>query len=420
MNAPISGGAEMATRNVVNLDALIPRQDMAEASALAGSKLDKIDIHHLDDHFFVGALRKPDFQRETVHWNPDKVADLIRAFVDGDLIPAVILWQRGSNVFVIDGAHRLGALIAWVKDDYGDGRTSQEYFGGRIPDEQENVASRVRKLVKANIGSYGEYAAARKNSQNARPEIMARLSNLATNSIVAQWVPQVDEKAAEDSFFKINQAATPIDPTERRLLKARNSPNAIASRAIVRGGTGHKYWSKYSDEAQANIESIAKQIHTSLYEPPMGDLPIKTIDLPLAGRGYNALTFVFDLVNWANSIPDPVKKKDIDSPLEPDPDGEQTANYLRKVKGVIDLLTGSESKSLGLHPVVYCYTRGGEFQPTALLAVADFVRRLSRQNKLKTFIRVRRRLEDFLLAHKEFITETVKKTGAGRRSLGRL
>ncbi len=73
----------MAT-NVVNLDAMIPRQDMAEASDSAGSKLERIDIHHLDEHIFVGALRKPDFQRETAHWSPEKVADLIQAFVDGD------------------------------------------------------------------------------------------------------------------------------------------------------------------------------------------------------------------------------------------------------------------------------------------------------------------------------------------------
>jgi hypothetical protein len=89
-------GGEMAG-SVVNLDALIPREDMlTPAAEYRGATLERIDIGHLDDAFFVNALRKPDFQRETAHWSPDKVVDLVRAFVSGDLIPAVILWRRGT------------------------------------------------------------------------------------------------------------------------------------------------------------------------------------------------------------------------------------------------------------------------------------------------------------------------------------
>lgn len=58
-------------------------------------------------------LRKPDFQRTTSHWPPSKVAGFIKSFFSGDLIPALILWQSdASGIFVIDGAHRLSALIA--------------------------------------------------------------------------------------------------------------------------------------------------------------------------------------------------------------------------------------------------------------------------------------------------------------------
>jgi hypothetical protein len=410
----------MASANVVNLDALIPREDMAEASDQAGAKLEKVDIHHLDDHFFASALRKPDFQRETVHWTPEKVLDLIRAFIDGDLIPAVILWQRGKNVFVIDGAHRLGALMAWVHDDYGDGRRSQSYFGGQIPDEQKKIAERTRKLINAEVGPYGQYAAAMKNRDNAQAALQVRLNNLAVNSLVAQWVPSVDQKAAEDSFFKINQAATPIDPTERRILKSRDAANAIAARAIVRGGVGHKYWAHYDKSTQEQIEGLAKQIHVALYEPPVGDLPIKTLDLPVAGRGYNALPFVFDLVNWANDVPDATRAKDIDKGLPADPDGERTVSFLMAIRDVVRLMTGNHPESLGVHPVVYFYTRGGEFQPGAFLATAELLKMLSATNKLKGFTKVRGRFEDFLLGHKDFITLTIKRTGAGRRSLNRI
>ena len=74
-------------------------------------------------------LRKPDFQRETASWEPQVVADLIGSFLDGDLIPSIILWRSPDtgNIFVIDGAHRLGALIAWVQDDYGDKELSRTF-----------------------------------------------------------------------------------------------------------------------------------------------------------------------------------------------------------------------------------------------------------------------------------------------------
>lgn len=413
-------GAAMAT-NVVNLDALIPREDFAiEGGATQGTHLEKITIVHLEGPFFGPDLRKPDFQRETVHWSPNKVVDLVRAFVDADLIPAVILWRAGRFVFVVDGAHRLSALLAWIHDDYGDRKRSLDFFGGVITDEQRKIAKKTRELVNQTVGSYKDYVDLRGNP-DAPAAMMKRLTNLSLNPIIAQWVPAADVKSAEASFFKINQEATPIDPTERRILRARRSASAIAARAITHGGTGHKYWSDYAPAVRAEIEDVAHQLFAALYEPPIGDAPIKTIDLPLAGRGYNALPFIFDLVNWANDIPEPKGDKEADKQeAVPDPDGARTIVYLKRVKDAIDLLTGNAPSSLGIHPVVYCYTRGGEFQPAALLAIAEFIRNLSRDRGLREFTRVRRKFEDFLLTHKDFITLTIKRTGAGRRSLKRL
>jgi hypothetical protein len=82
--------------------------------------------------------------------------DLIRAFLDGDLIPAVILWERGDEIFVIDGAHRLSALIAWVRDDYGGGKLSFSQFGSGLTEEQIAVAEKTRKQVNTEIGAYAD------------------------------------------------------------------------------------------------------------------------------------------------------------------------------------------------------------------------------------------------------------------------
>jgi hypothetical protein len=152
----------MAT-NVVNLDALIPREDFEVIDATATDTARPTTIRITDlapDAFFYSGLRKPDFQRETANWSPAKIQDFIHTFLNGDLIPAIIFWGAGGNNFVIDGAHRLSALAAWVHDDYGDGKKSREFFQNYIPTEQLAAAERTRKLINSSIGTFVEHETA--------------------------------------------------------------------------------------------------------------------------------------------------------------------------------------------------------------------------------------------------------------------
>ncbi|MBB4193358.1 hypothetical protein GGE45_003065 [Rhizobium aethiopicum] len=393
----------------VNLDALIPREDFAAGSApFKGNPTGTISLGLLKDDFFVQSLRKPDFQRETSNWTPAKVVDLIAAFLDGDLIPAIILWRSGQYVFVIDGAHRLSALLAWIYDDYGDRSRSLNYFENQIPEEQLKLAEQTRKLVEGSIGTYGSYLDANR-TQFATQRIKERVGMMNSNSFIAQWVPAVDANGAENSFFKINQAPTPVDPVEKRILRSRTSAVAIATRAINRSGTGHKYWGEFTPDTQREIEYLGKAVYEALYLPPMGELPIKTSDVPVGGRGYSSLPFVFDLVSLINNI----GAKD---PLLQDENGTNTVAYINSVRRRLENITTTAPQSLGLHPLVYFYTRGGAFQPIAFLAVLQVVRKLVERNQLDNFTRVRRAFEDFLMAHKEAFTLIVKRQGAGIRS----
>ena len=56
----------------------------------------------------------------------------------------------------------------------------------------------------------------------------------------------------------------------------------------------------------------------------------------------------------------------------------------------------------------------------AFIATAAFVDSLVKLDKLPEFTRVRSNIEYFLLAHKDFISLIIKRTGAGKRSLGRI
>lgn len=153
----------MALRsNLVNLDALIKREDFAASDAESSSfeNVSTISLRDFTSGGLIGpSLRKPDFQRETNHWSPEQVVSLLECFVNGDLIPSVILWQSPTFLFVIDGGHRLSVLKAWIDDDYGDGPTSQPFFGYHISGEQKKNATKVRALVNKKIGSWQHFNA---------------------------------------------------------------------------------------------------------------------------------------------------------------------------------------------------------------------------------------------------------------------
>ena len=399
----------------VNLDALIPREDFdVSDSTIPSVPPTTIQIRNLERaDFFYSVIRKPDFQRETSDWSPDKICEFVQSFIDGDLIPALILWQSGTQTFVIDGAHRLSALVAWVHDDYGDAATSRDFFDGVIPDDQTSAAEFTRKLIKRKVGSYSDHQFAIQNPDKAKAETVIQAKRLATQSVQLQWV-KGDATKAEASFFKINQQASPIDKTELRLLKARKLPNALASRAIVRSGTGHKYWSSFAEVVKVEIEDIAKYVNDLLFSPTL-KTPIKTLDLPVAGRGYSSQTLplVFDFVNLVNDVK-------TDSVLKNDESGYETISFLKKCRVIVNRISGSHASSLGLHPVVYFYSSTGRYQPTAFMAVVAMLIKLEEDKAFVSFISVRRQFEDFLLKHRKFVNQVTLKYGSGAKSYVRL
>jgi hypothetical protein len=83
---PLCLEGELIPTNVVNLDALIKRQDFAAAEDVQSEQIDKISISHLrKGEFFYNALRKPDFQRETANWTPVKIADFVSTLLNQEL-----------------------------------------------------------------------------------------------------------------------------------------------------------------------------------------------------------------------------------------------------------------------------------------------------------------------------------------------
>lgn len=406
--------------DVVNLDALIEREDFlavdgADAGQEGKNEISRTDL--LQGESFYSTLRKPDFQRETAAWSPEAVCQFIEAFIDGDLIPSVICWQSPSRLsFIIDGAHRLSALIAWLSDDYGAGTKSIKFYNNIITDEQRRVAQETKDLINRRVGAYADYVAESQNP-GSNPKLTIRARALAHSKIPLLWIRKQDSKKAEHAFLTINRSGVQIDATELRILHNRFTPSAVAARVVVRNATGFQYWKGFTPEGRSEFESAGKALYQALYSPPL-QAPIRTIELPIAGHGYGSQTLplVYDIVNIANGlkvvdasgtrVKVPKKKAQDDAATEPQKvDEDQSLDVIRQTQQLARMLTGTHPSSLGLHPAIYFYALDGKHQPTAVMAVAAMVKEFEAADRLLDFCAVRASFEAFLKEHKMFINQ---------------
>jgi len=387
----------------VNLDALLSREDFEVLTSNDDAPVPQtISARDLElNAFFYLALRKPDFQRETSEWDANRVVGLIRTFIEGDLIPAVILWKHREYLFVIDGSHRLSALIAWVHDDYGDGVLSQKFFEHAIPHEQISFAQRTRDIVNKEIGSYADFVKAAQAPAGYGPDTIAKSRALGSRVLSLQWV-RGDAATAENSFVRINQQAAQITPQELELIRGRRKPDVLAARAITRRGTGHQYWSGFGDTEQSDIKKLASEIYRLLFEPEFS-YPIKTIDLPAGGSVYAAptLKMIHDFVLICQGKVDDSE----------DMTGHRTVEFLKRTKRVAELIISNCPNSLGLHPAVYFYSWTGKQQPILFLTMAEILVDYDRNRRLQSFIKIRSSFEEFIISNRTLLNQIVRKFG---------
>ncbi|WGO97845.1 DUF262 domain-containing protein [Saccharophagus degradans] len=393
------------------LDALIGRDDFEVQDQAHNSQgPHKTTLSYGDFEipgFFFSSLRKPDFQRETNEWDAEKVKDLVESFLDGDLVPAIILWKYAdSYTFVIDGAHRISAIAAWVNDDYGDGKISRKFFDNAIPEQQIDTAKKARQIINQDIGSFKDFKDALFEPDIAAEHVKKRLKNFGTRALQLQWVDG-DSKKAESSFFKINQKSTPISDTEIAILEARRMPAGLCSRAILRGGQGYKYWNVFASELSEKIQSEAEKINNLIFNPEL-TTPIKTLDLPLGGKNHasNSLSMVFELVKLLGA-----------NIKDEDQSGEETLKALIEIRKSLQRVNDIHPSSLGLHPAVYIYSQSGNFRVSCFHAIIVFTKELVDSNKLDIFTENRKDFENTIIKSDMVIQQIVRKARQANKAV---
>lgn len=414
----------------VNLDALIVRQDMDEGEPQRIPK--EFSFRHEELIYESGltysVLRKPDFQRSTSSWTAEKVRDMVIAYLEGETVPGVIVWRSPkSNLFVIDGGHRLSSIIAWINDDYGDGPISIAHYG-----EPQNavVANKVREMLREHVGSYKEVkealnnpSAEQKHKDNAKKLVFASLK-------VQELEKESDAAAAEKSFLKINEQGVILSETEKWLILARYCPNSIAARAISLRGKGGAYWERFDSTQREKISKLAESVYNLLFTPELDRGELKTADLPIAGpsSAANALALIFQFVNFANNVPTtpPASRAEAQRAVPIDTDGTSTVQYLAQTLRAATLLSNLKdtnySRSADLHPFVYFYSRQGRHQPTLFLATAYWLCELDRAKRLPELAAkgLRGRLESFLLDNPFLVASISRRARGEERAVRRL
>lgn len=401
----------------VTLDAMIPREDFGiEGEEFVLDLIRDFPINNLEEASPIRRqLRKPDFQRETNHWSPEQVVSFIESFVDSEVIPSLILWKSPQFIFVIDGGHRLSALRAWMEDDYGDGTISQKWYNGEISDEQKKTARHTRALIERRVGRFSTLKSLVGARSTANALQARRASLLFTRPVSLQWVTG-NAAAAETSFFKINSQGTPLDDTEGLLIRNRARPIAIAARAILRAGTGHKYWSAFPSENQERLEKIAGAIFSLLFNPEVHS-PIKTLDIPLGGSTspVDTLSTLVEFLTVANLHR--TNKKSIEE-YSIDDSGTETLAVSLQALQILQRITGNFPGSLGLHPAIYFYNERGKHSRFLFLGMVELITKKLGNNDEKffrKFIDVRRYVEDFLVENKSFIGITLQNLAKSQR-----
>lgn len=380
-------------------------------------------------------LRKPEFQRATNGWSDDKILSLLSTLRENQVIPGVILWlnTQTSHIFVLDGAHRLSVIRAWITDDWGDSEKAKEY--AYLEDGEIEAAKRIRAKVLLMIGSFEESQSAAKQFRNIVDENKAPSEFLTSDieslgrfmynlntalRIPIQWVIG-DYETAEKSFININTGGTPLSNQEVLYLHNRRSPAARAITGIVTNATRPGVFIKYQDECEA----LAEELYATLLAPSDALFPRRVMDYPLClitrQKNFDRYLFLQNILSISKHGETGEDK--LSNILEADANqqnedivADKTRDLLKSIRQTVSHIYGNGSQSIGLHPAFYYYSNKGQFKDFLFMLFLAWASRGSTKDIIDRKVRftlARDLFEEVWMEGKEWVFKVYGRKGAG-------
>jgi Protein of unknown function DUF262/HNH endonuclease len=397
-------------------------------------------------------LRKPDFQRATSAWTAKDCVDLLEDVLKEQVVPSVIMWLSPTDQlqYVLDGGHRISVLLAWIKDDWGDRLSSEDYQDPVLEENSKSAAKQVREeLKKREIGKFQEYLDAEEiytDIETARrvpePEMdvasvhyakLVRRWDAVKIGFPIQWV-KGDYQKAEESFLKINKSGRSLSDWETKLVENRTSNFARTVMSIAEISNANHCWTENAPEI--GNDAILKQkiggiltgvriLHGLLFEPPHRK-PIKDEIQPLMATSLTKPeTKPFYLAELL-TITEGKKgqKPEWESLIKRDKNArvsiiiENGLLLTQHALAVINNIYGSSPRSLALMPLVYFYNQQGTYVRSLLYGMLYWLNHGSEtrdiQNRKLLFTAHRAAFEKVLIDNKSTIIQRIaRRIGSG-------
>ncbi len=438
----------------VYLDHLIPREPLlyksiTEAGDNQPTPFPSLRLYALNnDPDLVWQLRKPDFQRTTQAWSPTVCADLLESIVNEQVVPSVILWMSPDNfIYVLDGGHRISVLLAWLKDDWGEGCTRNMTPAELVAARE--AATQVRKLLAAkSIGEAREYWMAdskfrqveREHGREAvSGELSLREQKLANKvrrwrgsdiGFFIQWVVG-NYETAEKSFVKINRTGAPLSDWETILVENRQSSFARLVMSIADPTHADRCWPKVDVPApmHSTTDEVLKKsrvISNLLFAPEPLTANVKQDALrPLLGISaarpdlrplYTAE--VLTIVKGQKG-----QKVETEALMKADKSDSSTQIIINaqsltsETIDALNSLAGPSPRSLSTAPLLYYYNTQGDYVRNLLYGMLywiNFGSDTDVHTRKISFSAYRGSFEDVLIQHKQRIIKRItRKIGSG-------
>lgn len=421
-----------------------PKLDKDGRSQPFRSPLTKLRYQDLDDrerNTIFPLLRKPDFQRETSAWTPEDCVSLLESIISGLIIPSLIVWKSPENnyLYVLDGAHRLSVMRAWILDDWGDKATEDYYERHEFGKEIRNAAQNTRELVKAKFGSYDDFTKAgtrylELTREGSSPkDVLTQLEfkrGLFYTEILQDagfHIQEVsgDYKVAEASFLKINRSGQPLDDWETTLIENRNSSFARAVMSIANGGSG-RFWPEQTDDIslKQKIEDIkhwSQILHKWIFIPPF-TAPIRDVNVPFIAtvKYFPKHAYLLELLPVVKQISNIDSLFQLDNESDVDIIIRNGHNLISLAHTAMRHLTGpsDDPLSMAIVPLFYFYTQGGRYVRSSLYGFIAWLNSGSSQDILKRkviFSAHRGRFERVVFGH-DMPGAITRRVGSGLRA----
>jgi hypothetical protein len=431
---------------------LVPKIETTDVSSHTNNSSNRVNDIHIRYNDIRGEwfekLKKPDFQRETNAWTPFQCKEFIESVFQGQIIPSIILWKSPETrmTYILDGAHRLSVIRAWMNDDWGD--KAAGYYERRDTDQIKIIANDVRSLIKASVGSFEDF----KNSYNElqrlinqekapKKEMSEKAFKQASfysevigsnSSLYAQWETG-DYNSAEQSFLRINRQGQALDPWESTLIEYRKGSYSRTIMHIANGGENGHYWPKESlnEEQKRNVSNfpeIARYIYEKLFVPSF-NLPIQELTVPIlvAPAYFQKHIYLLELIPllvWNQIAPDAEDQITLlqsDYQASPEEVIHNAQHILNMLNSKLDHIAGNSNNplSLSLVPLLYWYNHRGHFLRSLLYGFVYWLfsgtDKEIRDRKL-IFSAYRDKIEFILFEYKQEIAALAALSGAGLKA----